>query len=39
VSFLDQHAREIWQGPSHELWLTAGIAVLLLAPIQWFLLR
>jgi len=37
--FLDEHARGSWQRPSDNLWLTVGVALFLLAPLQWFLLR
>jgi hypothetical protein len=34
-----EHARESRRPISNELWLTVGIAFLILAPLQWFLLR
>jgi hypothetical protein len=39
VPFLDEHARGSWKRTSDALWLTVSIALLILAPFQWFLLR
>jgi len=34
-----EHARGTRKPISNELWLTVGTAFLILAPLQWFLLR